>query len=286
MSGWVKIHRRILDWQWYQDTVVFRVFAHCIFKANFTDKEWLDATIKRGSFVTSLLKLSDEIKLSVMQVRRALNCLSKTGEISVKTTNKYTVISVSNYDTYQVEITEKDKQKTNKEQTEDKQRTTTKEYKNIRKKEETNTGDKVLVKNLFEQFWLLYDKKLGKEKCYSLFSKIPEKEYVKIIDHVPKYVLSTPDKQYRKNPETYLRNRSWNDEIVVEKAKTSPKQSKQNGIDMDALAESRRKAGFGEDVIMKYDPHPNNDFDLYRNNEFAKLEEITGTKNGNNADKN
>jgi len=31
---------------------------------------------------------------------------------------------------------------------------------------------------------------------------------------VPGYVATTPDKQYRKNPSTYLYNKSWNNEIV------------------------------------------------------------------------
>jgi DNA-binding transcriptional regulator YhcF (GntR family) len=76
-------------------------------KANHTDKQWRELTIERGSFVTSLQHLANENKLTVDQVRRVLNCLEKTGEITIKTTNKFTIISVSNYNTYQIAKTVK-----------------------------------------------------------------------------------------------------------------------------------------------------------------------------------
>ena len=35
--------------------------------------------------------------------------------------------------------------------------------------------------------------------------------------HVPEYVLSTPNKEYRKNPATYLNNKGWENEIIIGK---------------------------------------------------------------------
>ena len=66
----------------------------------------------------------------------------------------------------------------------------------------------------FDQFWNLYDKKIGKDKCENKWKNISEDERQKIIDHVPKYKIAQPEKQFRKNPETYLNNKSWNDEII------------------------------------------------------------------------
>jgi hypothetical protein len=262
ISGWVKIYRKLLDWQWYPDVNVRVVFIHCVLKANHTDKQWRELTIERGSFVTSLQHLANENKLTVDQVRRVLNCLEKTGEITIKTTNKFTIISVSNYNTYQIAKTVKPKQNPNKTQTKPKQNPnktqtkpkqipTTKELKNERIKEEFNTVDQPpKIFELFEQFWEMYDKKTGKEKCIDLFSKIPANEIPKIIDHVPRYVKSTPIKKYRKNPETYLRNKCWNDEIVVETDFTK-KQSKRE-LNLADVKESMRKRGF-----MNYDEQTN-----------------------------
>lgn len=66
----------------------------------------------------------------------------------------------------------------------------------------------------FEEFWNTYDKKNDRLACEKKFAKLTEKEKELIWAHVPKYVLSTPDKQYRKNPETYLNNKCWNDEVI------------------------------------------------------------------------
>lgn len=71
------------------------------------------------------------------------------------------------------------------------------------------------VRESFELFWEAYQYKTGsKEKLIQKWDSIPESERAKIMIHVPKYVLSTPDKQFRKHPSTYLNNESWKDEII------------------------------------------------------------------------
>lgn len=66
----------------------------------------------------------------------------------------------------------------------------------------------------FELFWDLYDKKVETDKCKTKFLKLPEKDVIKIFETIKDYVNAHPEKQYRKNPSTYLNNKCWNDEIV------------------------------------------------------------------------
>lgn len=66
----------------------------------------------------------------------------------------------------------------------------------------------------FDEFWNLYDKRVGRAKCEKLWSKLTAKEKRDCIAYVPLYVQAQPDKQYRKNPETFLRNKSFYDEII------------------------------------------------------------------------
>jgi hypothetical protein len=68
---------------------------------------------------------------------------------------------------------------------------------------------------LFNRFWDLYSKKVGRKDCLNKFMKLSINDIEKIIQSVPKYVLSTPDEKYRKNPETYLNGRHWEDEIEL-----------------------------------------------------------------------
>lgn len=65
----------------------------------------------------------------------------------------------------------------------------------------------------FEEFWDLYSKKTSRAKCEVKFKKLSEKEIDKIFESLPKYVKSTPDKKYRKDPCTWLNGKCWNDEV-------------------------------------------------------------------------
>jgi len=66
----------------------------------------------------------------------------------------------------------------------------------------------------FNLFWNLYDKKIDKPKCELKWNKIKPETQQKILEYLPKYKLATPDKKFRKNPETFLNNNSWDNELV------------------------------------------------------------------------
>lgn len=70
----------------------------------------------------------------------------------------------------------------------------------------------------FDSFWNIYDKKVDKTKCEVKFNKLSfdEKEKIKVI--LPKYIKSTPEVKYRKNPLTWLNGKCWNDEVVEVKS--------------------------------------------------------------------
>ena len=67
----------------------------------------------------------------------------------------------------------------------------------------------------FENFWNLYDKKVGdKSKLEKKYRKLTSDERSAIFEYIPMYKAAIPDKQFRKNPETFLNNKSWNDELI------------------------------------------------------------------------
>ena len=147
MSGWIKIHRKITDWEWYSDHNCARLFFHLMLRANFKDKKWQGVTVQRGQFVTSREHLSKEVGLSEQQIRTCLKKLESTGEITVKSTNKFTLITVENYTLYQDDIEESNQQITNKQPTNNQQITTTKERKE--RKNEKNSYSARKSKNSF-----------------------------------------------------------------------------------------------------------------------------------------
>lgn len=101
MTGWIKLYRKFLEWEWYTDANVKALFIHCLLKANHEDKAWRGRIIERGSFITSIATLCAETGLTVQEVRTALKKLQKTKEINKQTTNLNTCVTVINYDDYQ-----------------------------------------------------------------------------------------------------------------------------------------------------------------------------------------
>ncbi len=100
-KGYLKLFRRILEWEWYDNPFVKSIFLHCVICANNTTKEWRDIKLKRGQFVTSYEKLAAVNGMTIQQTRTALKQLQLTHEIEYQSTNQYTVITVKNYDLYQ-----------------------------------------------------------------------------------------------------------------------------------------------------------------------------------------
>lgn len=74
----------------------------------------------------------------------------------------------------------------------------------------------------FNEFWDLYDKKINPTKCKPKFLKLPEKDRNLIMEYIPKYKLSQPNKKYRKDPLTFLNNNGWLDEIITEQDANKP----------------------------------------------------------------
>lgn len=102
-NGWVKLHRSLLEWEWWDDLKTMRVFIFCLLRANPNDKRWKGKVVKKGTFITSRAKLSVECNLSEREVRTALSHLESTGELTIETTNEYTIITICNYDKYQLQ---------------------------------------------------------------------------------------------------------------------------------------------------------------------------------------
>lgn len=77
-EGFISLHRKILDWEWYDDINVFRLFTHLLLTANWTTAKWHGIEILPGQRITSRETLSKETGLSTQQVRTALKKLQET----------------------------------------------------------------------------------------------------------------------------------------------------------------------------------------------------------------
>lgn len=134
-GNYIKINRKILDWEWYSDINTCRLFLHMLLKANWKDGRFQGKDIPRGSFVSSLQKLSDETELTIREIRTAISHLKTTGEVTSKGHSKYSVFTVVNYELYQSSDTQEDKQPTSKRHSNDILTTTIEEGKKEKREE-------------------------------------------------------------------------------------------------------------------------------------------------------
>ncbi len=200
-NGWIKLHRKILDWEWFTSPSTLQLFIYLLLRANKEDKKWRGILIKRGQLVTSVATISEETKLSTQQVRTSLNRLKSTNEITSKTTNRFTLVTVCKYESYQLyEETEQQAKQQALQQTNNKQITNKqqqlKNNKNIRnnKKESiltnvridekatdapvvatTTTDDMELRKEKFYQSLVPYVAKYGKDMVRAFYDYWTEK---------------------------------------------------------------------------------------------------------------
>ncbi len=100
MVGWIKLHRKIMEWEWYTDSNTKSLFLHLLLKANREQKEYQGVTIQRGQLVSGRRKLSIETGLSEQSIRTSLKKLESTSEITIESTNQNSLFTIKNYDFY------------------------------------------------------------------------------------------------------------------------------------------------------------------------------------------
>jgi len=164
----------MLDWEWYDDINTKVLFIHLLIKANWKEKKWRGIKIKRWQILTWRIILSEETWLTQQQVRTSLNKLKSTNNITIKPTNKYSIIEVLNYNSYQQNNQQTTEQATNNQPTSNQQVTTTKKVKN-------NKNNKK-VKNKYWEYKNILLTQNEKNKLIEDYWESIFNDYIKILD--------------------------------------------------------------------------------------------------------
>lgn len=99
----VKLFRNILTWEWYGDPNTFRVFMHILLKAQYKPTNYKGVAIGSGECVFGRKAWAKELGLSEQQIRTAISHLQSTNEITIKSTNRFSVIHVVKWEFWQIE---------------------------------------------------------------------------------------------------------------------------------------------------------------------------------------
>lgn len=130
MEGYIKLYRKMVEWQWYTDGNTMRLFLHLLLKANHKEWFWRWYKVNRWQLITGRDVLSKELGLTQQQIRTSINKLKSTSDITIKATNRFSLITLTNYNEYQQDSQPSNQQITNKQPTDNQQITTNKNDKN------------------------------------------------------------------------------------------------------------------------------------------------------------
>ena len=210
-QGWICVHRKLLEWEWFSDHNTFRLFMYLMLKANHQDKKWKGIIIKRGQHLTSLDSLCAGTGMTKSKIRTSLNKLKSTRDIAHKTNSQHTVITVINYNLYQSIDTQTDKPIANESQTDDKP---------IATNNNVNNENNVITDG-FSHWWNLYpsSRRINKSGCLTKWKSkckgLSDDSIVDLINNISKdidlRIKQVDDIKFIPQTTTYLNQERWND---------------------------------------------------------------------------
>ena len=228
MTGWIKLHRKLLDSPIFQNEKLFKVFAYCLMKASHKEHTQLVGRrvvhLQKGQFVFGRKRASEELRLKESTVRDYVKLLEKLGTIDIKSDNKFSVITVVNWAVYQndeeISDSKNDKKSTtnqhqmdNKSTSNQQQINTNKNVKNVENDKNEKNEKNVVVGDDFATIYNLYQ-----ENIEQIPSPITTEKLTQDMDH---YGKEQKEQSYQpkvtqsreKTPE-WLKNRNQEKETV------------------------------------------------------------------------
>lgn len=214
-NGFIKLHRKLEDWEWYTAENHVHVFLHLIMKANYKAGRWRGIEYKRGDVLTSLGKIAAETGLSVRNVRTILKHLEMTGEVTRQVTRQMTHLTISGYDTYQGRESSSDTPSDTPTDTQ----VTLKRHASDNKQEgqEGQEGKEVSPTKPpegFERFWKAYPKRISRGVALTAFRKAIK---IATVDEIIAGIAVSPqttreEAQYIPAAGPWLNGQGWLDE--------------------------------------------------------------------------
>lgn len=231
-QGFLRISRNIVDWDWYTDANTFRVFMHLLLTANYKDCNYKGVEVKRGQVATSRMEIAKALRMSEQNVRTSLSHLKSTSEITSKSTNKLTIITLCKYDSWQDLVSESNQQ-TNRESTDNLtvnqpaiEEESNKYNNNNKEKEDTKVSPKkkaqendepiVIAPEMQEVVdkWMQY-KKEKKQSYKPTGFKTFYKKLCELSDNNPQVAMAIVEKSMQNNYAGIFALRDWEKEAIL-----------------------------------------------------------------------
>lgn len=190
-QGWIKLHRKLLDSLVFRSEKALKIWVWCLLKVNHKDNIFMlgrnKVEVQKGQFVFGSFTAKEELDLAVSTIWYWLEFLEKEGQVEIKRTNKYSVITIKNWKDYQLV---ENKSETNSE-AKNKQIGTNKNDKNVKNDKNTSepsSQDKLTINKVISSFKKInseadnfYKNKTQRDACIYLVNKYTLEKVKKAI---------------------------------------------------------------------------------------------------------
>jgi hypothetical protein len=215
-EGYIKLHRKVLEKGWLKNPKLWSFWCYCLMKATHQEHDQIIGHqvihLLPGQFIFGLNQASKDLNQSIQSIRTHINFCSKVEQnLTIQPTNKYSIITIVNWDTYQskeiIDNNQTNKQLTNNQQTTNKQLTTNKNVKNKRN----------IYTVAFESFWTAYPRKEGvsKTKAFDAWKNLNghTPELIPVImaalERQKQTIWGSKEEKYIPHPATWLNQKRW-----------------------------------------------------------------------------
>ncbi len=218
-TGYIKLYRQSIDNKWLQHGDLWRFWCYCLLKATYRPYEELvglqRVPVERGQFIFGRKVAAKELKMSEQTVRTLLAKLIGWQNLTIKSTSKYSIVTIVNWELYQSTDGESTIKSTNSQPASNQQVTTNKKGNKGKKKKTSSASD-----DSFDVFWVTYPNKKDKKKAIERWDKIkPDDDMAQVIIDGLKAEISWRSIQQGwvadwKLPATWLNGECWTNEHV------------------------------------------------------------------------
>ena len=226
MDGWLKLYRSILDSAVFQDAEVLKVWIWLLCNVAFEQHDTICygkvIHLKPGQIATGRKKIAQCTDLNETKVYRALTVLKSLGNIEIKATNKYSIITVVNWEKYQDENGKRtaNEQQTNSKTTTDEQQDDSKRTQHKNGKNGKNEKE-IYMCPFFDRAWELFPNKKGKsaisKKAMRELAEAGETSVIAAIENYKAEIQRNgTEEKYIMHGSTFFNGR-WRDYVVEDK---------------------------------------------------------------------
>lgn len=218
-EGYIKLWRKSLESGMMRNPHLWTFWCWCLMKATWKPIKQMVGNqmveLMPGQFVFGRKAASEELETGEKIIRTRLDILKNLGNVAIKPTNKFSIITICNWELYQ--NTDEDNGQQIGQQRANNGPTTghkqeVKEVKELKEQEEKYMES-------FDRFWSIYPKKTGKAPCQKkwiviLKSNTDPNAIIIALQNQIRMKYISPEIKYVPMPLTWLNQERWNDEIA------------------------------------------------------------------------